>query len=61
MNIEDIGKISKISRYEIGVVHCEDSDNLNRKKTYFEYSHDHLFKKRLQEFDSNTLKRLLLN
>jgi hypothetical protein len=37
MNIEDVGKCSKISRYEIGVVNCEDKDKLNKQKSYFEY------------------------
>jgi len=48
MNIDDIGKCSKISRYEMGVINCEDSDKLNRKKTDLEYPRNALFQKRLQ-------------
>lgn len=61
MEVGDIGKIEAISSYEIGSCNCEQADKINIKNLNNQFLPDPLFHKRLQAFDSNTLKSLFMN
>lgn len=61
MELGDIGKVQTLSSYEIGTVNCEEAERINIKNKHNQFLPDPLFQKRLQAFDSNTLKSLFLN
>lgn len=61
MDVEDVGKVQTLSSYEIGTVNCEETDKINIKNLHSQFLPDPLFHKRLQAFDSNTLKSLFMN
>jgi hypothetical protein len=61
MDVCDVGKVQALSSYEIGTVNCEEPDRINIKDMHNQFLPDPLFQKRLQAFDSNTLKSLFLN
>ncbi len=61
MDVGDVGKVQTLSSYEIGTLNCEEPDRINIKDMHNQFLPDPLFQKRLQAFDSNTLKSLFLN
>jgi hypothetical protein len=50
-----------MSSYEIGSANCEDSHKINIKNIGNQFLPDPLFSRRLQAFDSNSLKSLFMN
>lgn len=61
MDIGEIGQAENISTYEIAKVNCEEEAKINIKNLSSQFIPDPLFHKRLQAFDSSTLKSLFLN
>lgn len=61
MDVGEIGQTEHVSTYEIGKFNCEEEAKINIKNLNSQFIPDPLFNKRLQAFDSGTLKSLFLN
>lgn len=61
MEVGEIGENEAMASYDFGNVNCEQPVKLNIKKSLMQFSTDPLFNKRLQAFDSDSLKSLFLN
>lgn len=61
MEVGEVGKTEGVSSYEIGSVNCEEADRINIKSLRHQFLPDPLFGRRLQAFDSNSLKSLFMN
>ena len=61
MDVSDLGSDENISTYDFGKVNCEEPQKVNVKKSFQQFSADPMFNKRLQAFDSDSLKSLFLN
>jgi hypothetical protein len=61
MDVGEIGVSEHVSSYEIAKYNCEEEGKINIKNVSSQFIPDPLFNKRLQAFDSGTLKSLFLN
>ena len=61
MDLSDIGSNEAIASYDFAKLNCEEPEKISVKKNVLQFSTDPMFNKRLQAFDSDSLKSLFLN